>query len=163
MLSIVVAYDRARGIGYKNRLPWGHHAEDMAHFRELTTGGAVIMGRRTFESIGRPLPRRLNIVLSSSPLANESADLVRITSFAEAAAFTPNAFVIGGLGTYHPALAVAGRIYATEMHGQFHADTRFPVVTDWIEVERKPFREGSLPCDFVVYEHPRRSAGNRCD
>lgn len=157
--SIVVAYDRNRAIGADGDLPWGRALPaDLRHFRILTTGSAVIMGRKTFESIGRPLPNRQNIVLTSSDRLDVDVTLAR--SLTEALQLAERrAFVIGGGAVYAAALqaGVVECIYATEVQAEFPtADTFFPEIdmTQWQEVSRQhhPKDEKNLyPHDFVVY------------
>jgi dihydrofolate reductase len=126
VISIVVAHAANRVIGRDGGLPW-HLPSDMRHFRELTTGGTVVMGRKTYESIPerfRPLPERRNIVLSRSLRDLPGAEV--FASLPEAlAAAGEDCFVIGGGTTYAEALPLAGQVYATEVAGDVDGDTVF--------------------------------------
>lgn len=155
--SIVVAYDRQRGIGINNKLPWGRSLPaDLQHFRQLTTGGTVIMGRKTYESIGRPLPNRQNIVLTHSSLDG----VVTADSLEKALqlADRDKIYIIGGAAVYAEALksGAANRIYATEVDTELPADTFFPEVDDsWHKVSEEMHVADSAnvyPYNFVIYE-----------
>jgi len=108
MKSIVVAYDRARGIGANNDLLWGRDLPaDLRHFKDITAGGSLIMGRKTFESIGRALPGRENIVVTHRPL--DAVDVIAVDSLASAYRLAhDNQFIIGGAGIYGQALSGGG-------------------------------------------------------
>jgi dihydrofolate reductase len=126
-VSLVVAYARNRVIGRDGGLPW-HLPTDMRHFRELTTGGTVVMGRKTYASIPdkfRPLPDRRNIVLSRDAAFRAPGAEV-VASLPEAFdACGRDCFVIGGGATYAEALPHAGRVYATEVAEDVEGDTLF--------------------------------------
>jgi dihydrofolate reductase len=129
LVSLVVAHARNRVIGRDGDLPW-HLPGDLRHFRELTAGGTVVMGRKTYESIPdrfRPLPGRRNLVLSRTPgLALEGAEVFGTLEEALAACEGEECFVIGGGATYEQALALADRVYATEVDAEVAGDTHFP-------------------------------------
>ena len=159
-IAIVVAYDKNRGIGTGGDLPWGRSLPaDLAHFKELTTGGAVVMGRKTYESIGgRPLPNRKNIVLSTG----EVVGAIGAKNFAQAlqlASEEPNQdiFVIGGERVFAEALPEVDTIYATEVDYSFsNADVFFPQinVNQWEEISRtsqKANEQNKYSFDFVDY------------
>jgi len=127
-VSLIVAVDEQGGMGLKNRLPW-HLPADFAHFKAHTLGKPIIMGRKTFESIGRPLPGRLNVVLSRSGCEIEGVSVVPTLEAAFAlTADAPEVMVIGGSGVFQEALLVAECIYLTRVHGVFDADVFFPVL-----------------------------------
>lgn len=136
-VSIVVATDAQGGIGLRGSLPW-RLPEDLRRFKALTMGGPVVMGRRTWESIGRPLPGRHNIVVSrQSGLAIEGCTVVDSFDAALAAAgAAPEVFVIGGAEIYRLALPVAATIHLTRVHATVGADTFFPGFdsAEWQEV-----------------------------
>lgn len=143
MTAIIVAYDTNLAIGKHGDLPWGCALPgDLAHFRKLTRGGSVIMGRRTFESIGKkPLPERENIVISSRPTGVEKVLTAIDLESALALARYP-AFIIGGTQVYAAALQHPDidTIYATEVEASFpEADTFFPKIDTavWREVDRQ--------------------------
>ena len=159
-IAIVVAYDKNRGVGTGGDLPWGRSLPaDLAHFKELTTGGAVVMGRKTYESIGgRPLPNRKNIVLST----DEVVGAIGAKNFAQAlqlASEEPNQdiFVIGGERVFAEALPEVDTIYATEVDYSFsNADVFFPQinVNQWEEISRtsqKANEQNKYSFDFVEY------------
>lgn len=156
--AIVVAYDQHRAIGAQDDLPWGRSLPaDLARFKQLTTGGCVIMGRKTFESIGsRPLPNRENIVVSSRP-TGVSGVLTAVNPSSAYALSRYPIFIIGGGQLYAAALPDTDIIYATEVHASFPgADTFFPPLdtTQWREVNRQhhPADErNAYAFDFVEY------------
>ncbi|HEY5695809.1 MAG TPA: dihydrofolate reductase, partial [Candidatus Saccharimonadales bacterium] len=115
MKNIIVAYDKNYGIGAKNDLLWQRDLPaDLQRFKELTTGNAIIMGRKTYESIGRPLPNRQNIVISREPLVIEGVTVAHTLNEAYAAVDEQKeTFIIGGGQVYQLAINDADRIYAT--------------------------------------------------
>ncbi|NCU37914.1 dihydrofolate reductase [Candidatus Saccharibacteria bacterium] len=156
MKSIVVAYDKQRGIGASNDLLWRRDLPaDLAHFKQLTMGGSIIMGRNTFESIGRALPGRENIVVSHGPI--DATDVIAVTSLVAAYNVAHgNIFIIGGGQIYEQALADADVVYATEVHEIFpHATVFFPKLDDaWQERAREPHAaddRNKYNYDFVTY------------
>lgn len=147
-LAIIVAYAvPGRVIGDGERMPW-HHPADLKHFRAVTTGHAVIMGRRTWTSIGRPLPKRRNLVLSRDPAFRaEGAEVVADLAAAIAAARTggdPCPMVIGGGTVYAQALPLATVLHLTEVHEPHAGSVRFPELDEsgWVESARRS--EGAL-------------------
>ena len=141
-ISLIVAADREGIIGRNGTLPW-HLPKDLKRFRELTTGHPVIMGRKTHESIGRPLPNRTNIVLSRDANLEISgcvvcADLEAAFDEARASEDT-EAFVIGGARVYQAALPHAARIYLTRVDATVSGDVRFPTIDPdtWRETDRE--------------------------
>jgi dihydrofolate reductase len=141
--ALVVAVAENGVIGRDGALPWSLPA-DLKHFRTLTTGHHVVMGRRTHASIGRALPERTNLVLTRHP--EQVADGCRaVTTLDEALAVARDAgettcFVIGGAGVYAQALPQARRIYLTEVHAAIDGDVRFPALdrARWVEIAREP-------------------------
>jgi len=140
MKYIIVAYDRNRLIGANNELLWqGEMAADMRHFKETTTDNAVIMGRKTFESIGRPLPNRQNIVISRQALKIAGIQLVHSIedAFSQVDA-DKNAYVIGGGQIYEQSLPTVDKVIATEIDANLSGDTYFPELPGkWIEESRE--------------------------
>jgi dihydrofolate reductase len=138
-ISIIVATDERGAIGRDGQLPW-RLPDDLRHFKALTLGKPVIMGRRTWDSIGRPLPGRQNIVISrQGSLAASGATVVGSWNEARAAAQpAAEACVIGGAEIYRLALPEAQLIHRTEVHATVEADTFFPAVDPavWEEVGR---------------------------
>ncbi len=153
-------------IGIGNKMPW-HLPADLKHFKRVTMGKPVIMGRRTMESIGRALPGRTNIVVTRQPdLAPEGftvvASLRQALDVARATG-AEEAMVIGGGQIYAEAMPLATRLHVTEVHATFDGDTRFeiPDPSDWREVSREHLAgaDGRPDCSFVVYERPVASGG----
>ncbi|NCC20114.1 dihydrofolate reductase [Candidatus Saccharibacteria bacterium] len=138
--ALIVAYGRNGEIGAHGDLPWGRNLPgDLAQFKRRTTGGSIIMGRRTFESIGkRPLPDRENIVVSSTPAGVSGVLTALSLESAYALAHYP-IFIIGGARLYRAALPTVDVIYATEVDATFpDADTFFPKLSgEWQEVARE--------------------------
>ena len=138
-LSLIVAMDANHVIGHDNRLPW-HLPADLKHFKATTLGKPILMGRKTWESIGRPLPGRTNIVITRN--ADYAADgCVVVHSLGEAlraAGGAREVMVIGGAELYRQVLPQADTIYLTLVHGEFEGHTRFPdwQLDEWREIER---------------------------
>ncbi|PJE63731.1 hypothetical protein COU89_01705 [Candidatus Roizmanbacteria bacterium CG10_big_fil_rev_8_21_14_0_10_45_7] len=129
-ISIIAAIGRSRELGKENRLLW-HIPEDMKRFRTITNNHVVIMGRKTFESIGRPLPARTNIVVSRdgqfAPMGVTAVAHSLDEALAEARLIEKEeVFIIGGGQLYALALPMADRLYLTQVHASFDADTYFP-------------------------------------
>ena len=163
MLSLIVAAAENGVIGRDNALPW-RLPEDLRYFRRMTVGKPVIMGRRTFESIGKALPERVNIVVSRSRkvlapgvLVVSTLDEALAAARSAATADVDEVVVIGGAQLYSAALPLARRIYLTEVHANIEGDTFLPPV-DWGEWHE--LRRETHPADhrhahdfsFVVYE-----------
>lgn len=128
--SIIVAASENHVIGRDGGLPW-HLPADLKHFKNLTWGMPIIMGRRTFESIGKPLPGRTSIVITSDPSwshdqVGRAADTQAALKLAEATGCR-EAFIIGGGTVYHQMMDLADRIYLTRVHAHIEGDTFFPV------------------------------------
>lgn len=157
-LSLIVAVAENGVIGRDNGLPW-RLSGDLRRFKEITMGKPLIMGRRTFESIGRPLPGRTNIVLSRDPsFRPDNVEVVGdFPSAREAAvnaarrAGVTEIMVIGGAGIYALALPQADWIYLTEVHAAPDGDAVFPAYdrADWVEVDRA--RQKAAPGDTADY------------
>ena len=126
MLAIIAAYDRNRVIGRDGRMAW-HIPGEQRLFRELTTGNAVIMGRRTWQEIGHPLPNRVNIVLSGdSRFAAPGCLVAHSLEEAIALAGGLDVYVSGGAAVYAQALPLADRLYLTEIDAAYPGDAFFP-------------------------------------
>ncbi len=154
VIALIAALARNRAIGLNNRMPW-HLPDDLKRFRQLTTGHRVIMGRKTFDSIGRPLPGRTNIIISRSNTFNaHGCTVVHSVDEALAAADPTGAisFVIGGAEIYRQALSRASRMFLTEIDAEFEGDTFFPPfdVQQWNEVRRE--RRNSDGIHPIVYD-----------
>ena len=161
MNYMVVAYDRKRGIGANNDLLWQRDLpDDLARFRRLTLGASVIMGRRTFESIGRALPDRENIVISHNRVVTDDIICVDSVEAAFARATRSDRAVIGGASVYEQALPLIDVIYATEVAEVFaQAEVFFPLLpAGFIEVSREHHvadGRNKYAFDFVEYARAR--------
>lgn len=155
-LALVAAVASNGVIGARNGLPW-RLAEDMRHFRTLTSGHAIVMGRRTWQSIGRPLPDRQNIVVTRQQgLAAAGIEFAASLDAALACVRLPQpVFCIGGGELYAAALPLADRLHLTEISRAFEGDTFFPPYDRlaWREVAREPCPgPDGLACAFVTYD-----------
>ena len=143
-INVIVAMTKSRVIGKDGALPW-HLSEDLKLFKAHTTGNIVIMGRKTFDSIGRPLPNRRNIVVSKSIQDAEKVagveyfpDLDHAVSAAQEG--DGRIFIIGGASIYHQMIEKADRLYISMVDGEFEGDTWFPEIKDdvWKVVATEP-------------------------
>lgn len=158
IISIIAAMDRNHLIGNNNQLPW-HLPADFAHFKSVTMGKPVIMGRKTYESIGRPLPGRKNIVLSRNT-DTRFEGVESVTSLEQALALVPDAeevMVIGGSAVYEMILPEVDRLYITYVDAEFEGDAWFPEfdLGKWREVDSVtlPADEKNLySCRFVTLD-----------
>lgn len=158
MKAIVVAMDKNNGIGANNDMMWSRDLPaDLAHFKRTTTGGSVIMGRNTFESIGRSLPDRENIVVSRTPTSVPGVLTAASLESAYELARYP-IFVIGGGQVYAQAIDDMDKLYVTEVDAEFpQATVFFPPINreEWQEVSREHHDaddKNKYGYDFVVYE-----------
>lgn len=154
-LAIIAAVARNGVIGVDNRLPW-HLPEDLKHFKRLTLGHHLIMGRRTYESIGRPLPGRVTIILTRDPDYRAEGCLTAgsIEAALKACGDDPEVFVVGGAELYAQLLPLVGRLYLTEIDADFAGDAFFPTFDrmQWLEVAREPHVSATgLAYAFVTY------------
>lgn len=164
LLSIIVAQSENRIIGRGNKLPW-YLPEDLKYFKRITQGKPIVMGRKTYESIGRPLPGRTNIVISrnssyQSPGVHVVASLDAALELAENQALIDGSeemLVIGGAEIYAQALTQADRLYVTQVHATIEGDASFPEIdhAQWQQILREDFSaEGPNPYDysFLVFQ-----------
>ena len=155
MISIIVAHDKNRVIGYENKMPW-HLPGDLQYFKEMTMGKPVIMGRKTFESIGRPLPGRRNIVITRNESYNDDGIEV-VSSLDEALQLTKDAeetMVIGGEQILRLALPLADRLYITLIDAEFEGDTYFPTYEGWelVSSQEKLTSNDGYTFQYCIYE-----------
>ena len=158
MISLIWAMDENRLIGRNNALPW-HLPADLQWFKKNTMAKPILMGRKTYASIGRPLPGRTNIVLTRQEGLKIDGCTV-VTSLAAAEQVVPQAdelMVIGGAEIYASLLPRAGRLYVTEVHGEFEGDAWFPEfdMTHWREVSRESHAaddNNPVAFDFVIFD-----------
>ena len=160
-VTLIVAKSRNDVIGNRNALPW-RLPEDLAHFKRTTIGHTIVMGRKTWDSIGKALPNRRNIVVTRNA-AWAASSVERAGSLAEALALSANAdevFVIGGAQIFIEALGRADRLIVTEIEADFEGDTWFPAIdpNTWREVSRDRHGDGSNhPIAFSFVHYARRS------
>lgn len=137
MISLIVAHDQNRVIGMDNKMPW-HIPNELAYFKEKTMGKAIVMGRNTFESIGRPLPGRLNIVVTRNPsYEREGVTVVHTIEKAikTAESYHDEVMVIGGEQIFEEVLPYADLLYVTLIEHHYEGDTFFPPYeNDWLLV-----------------------------
>lgn len=169
IISIIAGIGKNNELGKGNRLLWDL-PRDMKHFRETTKGHTVIMGRKTFESIGRPLPHRRNIVITRDntymkdgiEVVNSLDEALRLASLEQGKGFEENqeeveVFIVGGAEIYKQAIEKADRLYITRVHGEFDADTYFPIIdlNIWREIKKEHFdkdSENNFSMDFIIYK-----------
>jgi dihydrofolate reductase len=162
-ISIIAAIGKNRELGDHGKIPW-HLPADFANFKKVTTGHPVIMGRKTYESIGRPLPGRRNIIVTrQADYRAEGSDVVgsldaafKLAGEAKSAG-SDEVFVIGGAEIYKEALPFASKLYLTKIDHEFSADTFFPEVamSSWKKIEDVAGvqdEKNVYPYRFVVYE-----------
>ena len=155
MISLIVAYSKNRVIGSKNALPWqGRMPADSRYFQAMTLDKTVIMGRATYESIGRALPKRQNIVLSRTPF--QAPGVIAARSLDEAYSLaTGEIIVIGGGEVYRQALGTADVVYATLIDIEVEGDTTFPELgSEWKETYREDHEadeKNAFPYSFITY------------
>ncbi|MTD29760.1 dihydrofolate reductase [Planomicrobium sp. YIM 101495] len=156
MISLLVAHDREYVIGKDNELPW-HIPEDLAYFKRQTMGKAMVMGRKTFESIGRPLPGRKNIVLTGNrEYHQEGVEIVHDLDEAIrlAGEHHEEVMIIGGEQIFRATLPLADRLYITYIDHDFEGDTFFPEYgKGWKRVsETEEYVSSGIPYRYQVYE-----------
>lgn len=157
-IRMVVAYTSNHCIGKDNDMPW-HLPADLAHFKRVTLGHPIIMGRKTWESIGRALPGRPNYVVSRNS-AYQAKGATVCTTLDDALALCEKSehdvcCIIGGQHIFTLGLAIADEVYATEIQAHIEGDTFFPALDpqQWTEVERQPQpEENGYRYDFVLYQ-----------
>ena len=160
MLSIIVAKAKNNIIGKNNELVW-HLPEDLKHFKELTTGHTIIMGRKTYESLGKPLSNRKHIIFSQNPdfkVHEENVQVVHsLLEIQDLIEGKEEAFVIGGAMIYNFLMPYVKKMYVTEIKQEFDGDAFFPIIDSekWKETSRTTGiknEENNLDYDFVTYE-----------
>ena len=137
IISIVVAISENNAIGKDNKLLW-HLPNDLKHFKEITTGHTVIMGRKTFDSVGKPLPNRRNIVITRNKINIPGCEVVNsIKQAIELCLGEIEIFIVGGAEIYKQSIDITNNIYLTMVHQTFEADTFFPEINkkQWIEIK----------------------------
>ena len=158
IITIIAAMAENRTIGQNNAIPWQLPA-DLTRFKALTMGHPVIMGRKTYESIGRPLPGRKTIIVTRQPDYRAKGCLVTLDlqSALDLAEGTDEVFICGGGELYRQALPLANRVYLTVVHKEFDGDTFFPELSpEFDEVARETLSVSPLPCTFIEYRKKPR-------
>lgn len=166
-ISIIVAAARNGVIGKDNQLPW-HLPQDLQYFKALTTGKPIIMGRKTFESIGRPLPNRTNIVITRNPewqhdkliVCGDLDDAIKQAKevLSSRDNLSDEVMIIGGAEIYKAALPIADRVYLTQINRDVEGDARFPELSqsEWIlDKVQAGENNASEPHEFRVYERKK--------
>lgn len=155
IISIIVAIAKNYAIGKNNRLLW-HMPNDLKHFKQVTSGRTIIMGRKTYESVGRPLPNRRNIVLTRQVIQIPGCEVVQsIDEALSLCAHEDEVFIGGGAEIYKQAMDKTDRIYLTIIRQDFEADTFFPEIdyVKWIETDREDFEpdeKNPFPYSFIT-------------
>lgn len=165
MIHLVVAKSDNNVIGHDNQLIW-HLPNDLKHFKEITTGHPIIMGRKTFESIGRPLPNRTNIIITRNKnYSVENAKVVHSLNEALELAkeIDENIFILGGGKIYEQAIDFADILEVTEVHENFEGDTYFPEIdlNVWKEISRiKHHKDEKNKFDYSFVRYERKLDSN---
>ena len=156
-VSIVVAIAQNNAIGKDNQLLW-HLPKDLKHFKEITSGHTIIMGRKTYESVGKPLPNRRNIIITRQNITIDGCEVVNSMDEAlKLCAGEDEVFIVGGAEIYKQALALTDRIYLTIVHQEFDGDTYFPEIKEdeWTETKREDHQADdrhAIPYSFITLE-----------
>ena len=158
MISIIVAIAKNGVIGDKNTLLW-HLREDMIHFRTITSGHPVVMGRKTYDSIGRPLPKRTNVVITrDTELQIEGCTMAHsLPEAVEMFDSSEEVFIIGGAQIYNQAMPLADRLYLTIIDKEYEGDSSFPEIdyNSWRQISCEKFERGEAfeyPFSFISLE-----------
>jgi dihydrofolate reductase len=167
-ISLIVAMASNRVIGLNNKMPW-HLSADLKKFKKITMGSSILMGRKTYESIGRPLPGRTNIIVSRNLEYRQDGCLVfndLKTAIKKACERAEEIFVIGGADLYETILPIADAIYLTIINKEFQGDTFFPDIdlNDWSEVGREDINDdldASFSYSFVKLERQTRATASK--
>ncbi len=157
MIALIVAIDQNNAIGKDNQLLW-HLPKDLSFFKNVTTGNAIIMGRKTFESIGKALPNRRNIVISTQKdLQYAGAEITSSLNAAIELVGKADGYIIGGGSIYEQSLTLVDRLYITKVAASFNADTFFPSINwdEWTLVSKEDHpadEKHAYAFSFCVYD-----------
>ncbi|MBQ5938451.1 MULTISPECIES: dihydrofolate reductase [unclassified Massilia] len=157
-LTLVVAVDAQNGIGVDNQLPW-HLPEDLAHFKRVTLGKPIIMGRKTFDSIGRPLPKRRNIVVTRNlEWHHEGVETAPSLEAAVALLAGEPASIIGGAQIFRESMDIADAMIVTHIDRVYRCDTFFPAIDPevWVETERETHHSDADGVDYAFVTYVRK-------
>jgi dihydrofolate reductase len=158
-ISIVVAIAENNAIGMHNQLLW-HLPADLKHFKQITSHHSIIIGRKTFDSVGKPLPNRRNIIVTRQDITIEGCEVVKSIDEAIALCKGENeVFIVGGAEIYKQAMDKTDKIYLTIVHKTFDADAYFPEIDHqkWKETEREDHQadeKNKIPYSFITLERP---------
>jgi len=154
MITIVVAASLNNVIGDKNRLIW-RQSSDLKRFKQITLNKTVIMGRKTFESIGRPLPNRRNIIISRQKNEIDGCEIV--SSIEEALTKDSDIYILGGGEIYEKTIHLADKILLTLIHSEFEGDTFFPEIdSSWKKISEEHFKSDSMnEYDYSFIEYSK--------
>ncbi|MFT4060052.1 MAG: dihydrofolate reductase [Legionella sp.] len=156
IINLIAAIDEAGGLGFNNQLLC-HLPADLQHFKTITMGKPIIMGRKTFESIGRPLPGRLNIVLTTRAIAPEGVVIVNsLEQCFELTKEQNEVTIIGGEQLFAKTISLASRLYITRIHYRFTADVFFPEINEreWQCISKEfhaKDKENKYDMTFYIY------------
>ena len=157
-LTLVVAVDARNGIGVDNQLPW-HLPEDLAHFKRVTLGKPIIMGRKTFDSIGRPLPKRRNIVVTrNAAWSHEGVETAPSQEAAVALLAGEPASIIGGAQIFRESVDMADAMIVTHIDRVYRCDTFFPAIDPalWRETGRETHHSDAEGVDYAFVTYVRK-------
>ena len=157
-LTLVVAVDAQNGIGVDNQLPW-HLPEDLAHFKRVTLGKPIIMGRKTFDSIGRPLPKRRNIVVTRNlEWRHEGVETAPSLEAAVALLAGEPASIIGGAQIFRESMDIADAMIVTHIDRVYRCDTFFPAIDPalWRETGRETHHSDAEGVDYAFVTYVRK-------
>ena len=156
-VSSIVAISENHVIGKDNKLLW-YLPNDLKHFKEITSGHTIIMGRKTFDSVGKPLPKRRNIIITRQDIAIEGCEVVKsIEAALELCKDEKEVFIVGGAEIYKQSMKFTDRIYLTIVHQNFEGDSFFPEINkeEWKEVSSEDFEpdeKNLIPYSFITFE-----------
>lgn len=158
MITIIAAVAKSNALGKNNQLIW-HLPADLKRFKQVTLGHHVIMGRKTYESLGKPLPNRTNIIITRNKDYQAEGCIVThsLTEALAAAKEDPNPFILGGAEIYNQAMKIADKLDLTFVHHTFEADAFFPEINtdEWIETSRSDYKaddKNKYDYSFVTYK-----------
>lgn len=163
MIALVVAHAHDYVIGKNNTMPW-HLPNDLQHFKRVTLGHPIVMGRKTFESIGRALPGRLNIVISRNASYEVPEGVVLVDSLeagiARAQRVSDTVMIIGGAQIYKEALPLANRLYVTKIDASFEGDAHFPTYdeADYDVIEQSETFQNDEGVEYTSYTYERKKS-----
>ncbi|MBI3999372.1 MAG: dihydrofolate reductase [Candidatus Omnitrophica bacterium] len=155
MFYHVVAMAENRVIGKDNRLPW-HFSSDLKHFKQLTMGNTILIGRKTFESIGKPLPGRENFVLSRKKTGDGNVKFFGSFEDALKNVSTPNCYIIGGASLYQQSMTLVDGIYLTQIHAYYEGDTFYPEIPPHFKEKSKETLQENPKIEVIFYENTKK-------